>query len=119
MSKKIEIDAQTRQAYLEVLEGIVTEPSYSAYAVHKIVNQVLVANGRDEIRPQMMYNYARNGLLVQGEKIFGASLREITSQEVMEFIIRYCVRNGIEIKVKETVSADQLEINIDELMVTE
>lgn len=119
MSKKIEIDAETRQAYLQVLEEIVTEQSYSAYAVSKVLNQIMVANGRDEIRPQMMYNYARNGLLVQGVKIFGASLREITSEEVMEFIIRYCVRNGIEIKVKETVNADQLAIDIDELMVTE
>ena len=119
MSAKFEIDAETRQAYLTVLEEIVTEQTYSAYGVAKVVNQLLVAAGRDEIRPQMMYNYARNGLLVQGEKIFGASLREITSQEVMEFIIRYFVRNKIEIKSTNKVSPDQLVIDIDELMVAE
>jgi hypothetical protein len=119
MSKKFEIDAETRQAYLTVLEEIVTEQDYSPYGVVKVVNEILVAAGRDVLRPQMMYNYARNGLLVQGEKIFGASLRKITSQEVMEFIIRYCVRNNVEIKINDKVSSDQMVIDIDELMVTE
>jgi hypothetical protein len=119
MSAKFEIDAETRQAYLTVLEEIVTEQDYSPYGVVKVVNQLLVAAGRDELRPQMMYNYARNGLLVQGEKIFGASLRKITSAEVMEFIIRYFVRNKIEIKSTNKVSPDQMVIDIDSLMVAE
>lgn len=116
---KFEIDAETRQAYLTVLEEIVTEQDYSPYGVVKVLNQIMVSAGRDELRPQMMYNYARNGLLVPSEKIFGASLRKITSQEVMEFIIRYCVRNKVEIKIANQVSPDQTVIDIDELMVTE
>lgn len=119
MSAKFKIDAETRQSYLTVLEEIVTEQDYSPYGVVKVLNEIMVSAGRDELRPQMMYNYARNGLLVQGEKIFGASLRKITSQEVMEFIIRYCVRNKIEIKTASKVSPDQMVIDIDELMAAE
>jgi hypothetical protein len=114
---KIQIDAESRIAYLKVLEEIVTEESYTQFGVATVLNQILVANGRDKIRPQMMYNYSRNGLLVAGQKIFGASLRKITSEEVMEFLIRYCTRNGIEIKVGSVTNPDQMVIDIDELMV--
>lgn len=112
MSKKIEIKDEDRQAYLEVLQTVVTEQQYSAYAVHTVLNLIMVANGKEKVRPQMMYNYARNGLIVTGEKIFGAALRTFTSSEVCEFLIRYCVRNGIEIKV----TAQAADHNPDQLM---
>jgi len=101
------IDAEARQEYLTILETVVTEDQYSAYAVHTVLNVILVANGLEKVRPQMMYNYARNGLIVSGEKIFGATLRTFTAVEVMEFLIRYCVRNGIEIKVGEPTNPNQ------------
>lgn len=108
---KIEIDDQTRQAYLEVLEGILVQDEYSSYGIHTVINLILVANGLDKIRPQMMYNYARNGLIVKGEKIFGPSLRNFTPSEVAEFIIRYSHRNGITIKVGQP--ENQLELDLD------
>jgi len=111
--KKIEITEEARQAYLEVLETVVTEEQYSAYGVHTVLNQVLVANGLDKIRSQMMYNYARNGLIVPGEKIFGATLREFTKSEVMEFVIRYCTRNEIKIVVGEPTNPNQLELELE------
>jgi len=118
MTKKIEITPEDRQAYLGILGEIVTEGQYSAYGVHTVLNQILVANGLDKVRPQMMYNYLRNGLLVRGQKIYGQTLRSLTAAEVEEFLIRYCVRNDIEIKVGEPkVSPDQL--SIDDLLVTE
>jgi len=118
MTKKIEISAEDRQAYLEILEEIVTEAEYSAYGVHTVLNVILVANSMDKVRPQMMYNYLRNGLLVRGEKIYGQTLRGLTASEVEEFLIRYCVRNGIEIKTGEpTANPDQLELDLE--MVTE
>lgn len=113
MSKKIVIEEQDRQAYLEVLQTVVTEEQYSAYAVHTVLNLIMVANGLEKVRPQMMYNYARNGLIVTGEKIFGATLRTFTPSEVCEFLIRYCVRNGIEIKVTESPNPDQLELDLE------
>jgi hypothetical protein len=116
MTSKIEITEQDRQAYLQVLDGIVTEQSYSAYGVHSVLNRILVANGLDKVRPQMMYNYLRNGLLVKGQKIFGETLREVTKDEVAEFILRYCVRNGIEIRVGEPTNKDQTMIDIESIM---
>jgi hypothetical protein len=113
---KIEITAEQHKAYVELLDGIVIEESYSAYGVHTVLNRIMVANGLDTVRPQMMYNYLRNGLLVRGEKIFGETLREVTKQEAVEFIIRYCVRNNIEIKVGEPTNKDQMVIDIDSLM---
>jgi hypothetical protein len=107
MSKKIVIEESDRQVYLEVLQTVVNGDEYSAYAVHTVLNQILVANGLEKVRPQMMYNYARNGLIVSGEKIFGATLRTFTPVEVMEFLIRYCVRNGIEIKVGQPTDPNQ------------
>jgi hypothetical protein len=114
MSKKIVIEESDRQAYLEVLQTVVTEEQYSAYAVHTVLNLVLQANGMEKVRPQMMYNYARNGLIVTGEKIFGATLRPFTASEVMEFVIRYCVRNGVEIKVTASDhNPNQLELELE------
>lgn len=40
---------------------------FTAYMVATIVNVELTARGLDEIRPQMMYNYDRNGL-INGQK---------------------------------------------------
>lgn len=117
MSKKIVIEEQDRQAYLTILETVVTEEQYSAYAVHTVLNLIMVANGAEKIRPQMMYNYARNGLIVTGEKIFGASLRTFTQSEVCDFLIRYCVRNGIEIKVgAEPTDPNQLELDLQSVL---
>lgn len=104
---RTEIDAEVRIAYLTVLEGILTADEYTAYQIHSVLNQVLVANGLDKIRPQMMYNYARNGLIVQGVKIFGQSLRTFTKSEVAEFIIRYSHRNGVTVKVGTPTNPNQ------------
>ena len=113
-ANKIEINPQDVQAYLSVLEPFLPDASYSAYGIHTVLNQILVANGRDKIRPQMMYNYARNGLVVQGEKIFGTSLRAFTNGEVAQFIIRYCVRNGIKITFEATtVTEDPNQLVLD------
>jgi len=111
---RTEIDAQVRIDWLTVLEGILTAEEYSAYGIHTVLNQVLVANGLDKIRPQMMYNYARNGLIVKGAKIFGQSLRNFTKDEVAEFIVRYSHRNGVEVKVGQPAAdPNQLVLDLD------
>lgn len=113
MTAKIEITAEQKSAYVELLSEIVTEESYSAYGVHSVLNRIMVANGLDKVRPQMMYNYLRNGLLVKGQKIFGETLREVTQDETIEFIIRYCVKNDIKITVGEPADPNQLELDLD------
>lgn len=116
MAAKIEIDEQVVAGYRTVLQEMLTEESYTSYGISAVLNKILVANGSDKIRPQMMYNYARNGLIVKGEKIFGASLRDFTAIEVTEFLIRYCVRNGIVIKFVVTENPDQLALfEVDEV----
>lgn len=116
MAAKIEIDEQVLAGYRTVLQEVLTEDLYTSYGISTVLNQILVANGSDKIRPQMMYNYARNGLIVKGEKIFGASLRDFTTNEVMEFLIRYCVRNGIVIKFVAPENPDQLVLfQVDEV----
>ena len=93
---------------IQVIESYVTNESYTPYEISKVLNQILKDSGSDRtIRPQMMYNYARNGLIVRGEKIFGESLRRITKIEVISFIGRYVEKNKIEIKI---VNNDQLEL---------
>lgn len=116
MSAKIEIDEQVVSGYRQVLQEVLTEETYTSYGISTVLNKILVANGSDKIRPQMMYNYARNGLIVKGEKIFGASLRDFTTEEVSEFLIRYCVRNGIVIKFVAPENPDQLVLfQVDEV----
>lgn len=95
------------------IEKYVVEAEYSAYGIYKILNQILIENGSKEIRPQMMYNYARNGLIVRGEKIFGATLRKITNQEVKSFISRYCARNEI------NIDAEPMKRNVPDAPIVE
>jgi hypothetical protein len=111
--KKIQISEEARQAYLEVLEPMVDGDQYTAYQIHTVLNEVLVKAGLEKIRPQMMYNYARNGLIVSGEKIFGATLRTFTPAEVLEFVLRYCVRNEIPVNVGTQPDPNQLELELE------
>ena len=113
MSGKIEITDEIRSEWMDILDRLVTEDSYSAYGIHTVLNKILVQAGAEKIRPQMMYNYARNGLIVRGEKIFGETLREFTPSEVREFVIRYSVRNGIQIASLTQIDPNQLELPLE------
>jgi hypothetical protein len=108
-AKTVEIDQTVREAYGKVIEANVPDAEYTAYGIHTVLNKVLALGGAAPVRPQMMYNYARNGLVVPGEKIAGTALRTFTRDEVTEFILRYTVRNGI--KITE-VNPDQLELDL-------
>lgn len=111
---KTQIDESEASAAREKILPLLTEKDYSAYGVHSVLNLILTANGLEKVRPQMMYNYARNGLIVRGEKIFGTSLRHFTPSEVCEFLIRYCHRNGVEVKFGQPAeSTDQLELDLE------
>lgn len=72
-----------------VLDELDPTALYSAYQVHVVLNRVLKANGVDGVRPQMMYNYATNGLIVKGMK----GLKRFTPQQVCDFVVRFVNRN--------------------------
>jgi hypothetical protein len=97
---------------LEMVLAEVGEGTVSAYGIAKILNRVLVANGEKEVRSQMMYNYAKNGMIVRGEKVAGETLREFTPLEVAEFICRFVLRNGGEIKFTAPENPNQLELEL-------
>jgi len=94
------------------IEQYVTETSYTAYEIHKVLNRILSEAGTKEIRPQMMYNYLRNGMIVRGEKIFGETLRKLTNEEVKTFLVRYCEKNKINVEIK-IENEDQLELDLE------
>jgi hypothetical protein len=116
MSAKFEIDETTAAQYRTVLEEVLTDDTYTIYGLSAVLNKILTANGKDKVRSQMMYNYARNGLVVKGVKIFGETLRDLTKAEVTEFLIRYCGRNGIVIKFVAPENPNQTEIDITSIM---
>ena len=94
------------------LDQYVTETMYTGYGIHTVLNRILADAGRSAVRPQMMYNYLRNGLIVKGEKIFGESLRTVTNEEVRNFLVRYIERNKIEL-VGEPTNPNQLELDLE------
>src|SRR5690348_4747640 len=60
------------------------------YQVHSVINKALEALGSEyRVRPQMMYNYATNGLIVKGTK----GLKRFTHQQVCDFVVRFVNRN--------------------------
>jgi hypothetical protein len=68
-----------------VLEELVTEETYSPYALHKIVNGVFEVFGSTKrIPPQMMYNYAAKGML-GNEK----GTKTITNDQAKTWITKY------------------------------
>ena len=71
----------------------IADETFTAYQLHKMVNIIREANSENEIRPQMMYNYARNGL-INGVK---NGSQHFTKNEVMTFLKKYASKRGIEI----------------------
>jgi hypothetical protein len=68
----------------------VTVAEFTPYQIHSVVNKVLEALGTEyRVRPQMMYNYDRNGLIVKGAK----DQKRYTEDEVASFVIRFVERN--------------------------
>lgn len=80
---------------------------YTAYAIAKIINDQLVAQGYSDlqIRPQMMYNYGRNGLIVQGVK---DSTYRYSQAEADAFVSKF-VPNRIAKTAKATPAPQTVE----------
>jgi len=75
----------------EIVDGLPLDDEISPYRIHVIVNLVLdVVNPAYQVRPQMMYNYAKNGLIVKGEK----GNKKFTKANVIDFVTRFVTRNA-------------------------
>lgn len=86
----IEIPAAftVEQFVADLVDGIDTD-EITPYVLHKVVNTTLEVMGLDyRVRPQMMYNYAANGMIVKGQK----GLKRFTRIQVAEFTIRFVNR---------------------------
>lgn len=75
---------------MEITETVFgTSETITPYALHNIVNGALEALGSGKrIRPQMMYNYSRNGLLVKGEK----GIKALTKDQSVAFATKYVTK---------------------------
>lgn len=56
------------------------------YQVAKIINKIFSNFGIAEIRPQMMYNYSNNGLVVKGKKDSSPISKEDAAKFITKFI---------------------------------
>jgi hypothetical protein len=88
-----------------------TEETYNPYGIWKVLNEILKENGAKEIRPQMMYNYAANGLIVSRDKIAKENLRPITKDEVATFLKKYCEKRDL--RIVQVQNPDQLELDLE------
>jgi len=71
------------------LVDAITVDEITPYLVHSVINAAMEAlDSEYRVRPQMMYNYARNGLVVKGSK--GA--KRFTRDEVCDFVVRFVNR---------------------------
>ena len=74
----------------DLVFGAGTSEEMTPYLVHSIVNTVFEALEVEyRVRPQMMYNYDRNGLIVKGQK----GKKRFTRDEVLDFVTRFVNRN--------------------------
>jgi hypothetical protein len=84
------VPEETTLSLEDIVKELVTEESYSAYKVMKIVNQVFVITGTDkEVPTQMGYNYTRNGMIAKRTKGMSAKDVRYTKDEVTEYVTKY------------------------------
>jgi len=62
------------------------DPTITPYKIHTVVNGAFEALSNEKrIRPQMMYNYDRNGMIAKGKK----GVKAYTEDEVKAFATKY------------------------------
>jgi hypothetical protein len=91
----INVDVEAIESVVtETLKDVTEDTLLTPYKIASLYNKgVAVLSDLPEMRPQMMYNYDRNGLIVKGVK--GKKL--YTKTEVREWMVRYLVRKLINI----------------------
>lgn len=77
------------QLVSDIVAGMTPE-AWTPYQVSTVVNKALEAVGTEyRVRPQMMYNYDRNGMIVRGSK----DKKRFTEDEVIAFATRFVEKN--------------------------
>jgi len=78
------------------IEGLVREvvealpETVSPYQIHSVINTVFEVLGSERtVRPQMMYNYDRNGLIVKGAK----GVKRYAHEEVVAFATKFVTKH--------------------------
>lgn len=97
------------ETMIEALSTLLKEEEYTAYGLSRVLNGIREANGLNPVRPQMMYNYLRNGLVVPKEKIFGDNLRKVTRAEAAAFILKYAQKHSLNIVVLSKGATEVVE----------
>lgn len=86
------------------IEKIMTRGAYEGftpYMIATLINIELAKRGLEEIRPQMMYNYDKNGI-INGVKAQNKG-RGYTTVEVNTFVTRF-----VEMRAKKAASATKV-----------
>jgi len=100
-------------------EQIMTRGSvegFTAYQIAKLINIRLAEAGFQDVRPQMIYNYDRNGMIVKGEKNVTAR-RTFTKDEVTAFVDKFVTKRMSQDKYKiQTVEAPKTQEITDEVI---
>lgn len=94
---------------------------FTAYQIWKLIDAKLTAAGYPEhgVRPQMIYNYDRQGMVVKGHKNVTAS-RTFTEAEVMSFVEKFTTRKIEKLQAAKAAETEteaqvegQLELDIE------
>lgn len=83
------------------LEGI------TVYQIAKLINFRLEANGFEPIRPQMMYNYNKNGL------INGRKNDEVTLAEALAYVEKFATRRMAQDKYRKAQPVEVIETEVE------
>lgn len=73
-----------------LLESVSDSVLLSPYAIAKIYNDYATIAGVPEVRPQMMYNYSANGMIVKGSKKHNE--HRYTKAETYVFLVKFVPR---------------------------
>jgi len=84
---------------------------FTPYMIATLINSELAGLGLDEIRPQMMYNYDKNGL-INGTKKQNAE-RPYTADEAVAFVHKFVTMRSNKAKAAEPAKPVTVE-DIDE-----
>lgn len=87
------VETVTVPTVTEIVSALVSKigtETVTPYGVHNIVNGAFKILGSEkQIRPQMMYNYDKNGLIAKGKK----GIKEYNKAEVTAFAIKYVTKH--------------------------
>src|SRR6185436_19514846 len=83
--------ANTTKSIQQILDSAELT-AYEVYRLQHAATQLIDPDRAAELRPQMIYNYTRNGLIVKGKKGSGKDIR-YTVTEAAQWIKKWTMKN--------------------------